>query len=130
MRGSDHADRRLDEQREAETSGLTDGAPVMERDDSRLQEAPTPDERPSGAHRPGTDESSGDGPSIDEATRRADFARWFRPGAFPATICELQGEAWAARAPEHVVDMLAAADGATRVETVSALYDLVAGDGP
>lgn len=63
--------------------------------------------------------------SDHDATRRSDFARWFSAAAFPATVAEMRAEAWAARAPEPVVDLLAAADGDIRVDSVSTLYDVV-----
>jgi hypothetical protein len=54
-----------------------------------------------------------------------DLARWFGPAAFPATVAELRGEAWAALAPEAVAARLAGLDGAERVESLADLRALL-----
>ena len=129
MRGSDKANPRLDDQRKHETEGLTDGAPVMERDDANLQEAPTPGEPSSGARRPETAEPAGGARSFDESAELADLARWFAPSAFPSTVERLRAEAWAVNAPDDIVAALDAADPEARIGSATELFELLAGRG-
>lgn len=124
MDRGNHANRIEDDQRKHEIEGLVDGAPVMERDDRHLQEAvSTEGGLVMGAHRPLTAQRAGDGESVDETNKLADFARWFRPSDFPTTAGALTESARAEFAPAWVVDAVDHLHDDLTVDTVRELWE-------
>lgn len=123
MERNDKNSRRLDEQRQHEVQGLVQGAPVSSREDFKEQEGIGPLEP---GRRPETAEAVGDQPSIDEATVRAEFIRWLRPGDLPTTAPDLAAAAREDSAPDWVVQALETLDSRVWFHTTVEVYDAVA----
>ena len=126
-RGSDKHGPRVDEQLDAETRSLQQGAPVESRvEEHREQEGPgegqpTPDARLVGGR------ATAASLDLDDAEARAEIARFLTPSAFPAERDALVADAEGNQAPGEVLDRLRALPAGRAYENVQDVWAALGG---